>query len=166
MTCVDNQQVQDLLVFGHTISRIWNTCHLTILVIMRERQLELQLGSNLSTFQLLVSRASLFALFPSGQAYLRYHPLCISTKQYTYFAIAYASNVTIVLPYGTVGVIGGWFQGGGHSTYTSYYGLGADQILALEVVTADGRFVTADPTNTDLFWALRGGGGGKSYPDT
>ncbi|KAE8441326.1 hypothetical protein EG329_005521 [Mollisiaceae sp. DMI_Dod_QoI] len=71
-------------------------------------------------------------------------------------------NVTIVIPGGsTVGPIGGFFQGGGHSSYTSFYGLGADQILAIEVVTADGRFVTADPNNnTDLFWALRGGGGG------
>lgn len=41
------------------------------------------------------------------------------------------------------------------------YGMAADQILALEVVTADGRFVTATPTeNSDLFWALGGGGGG------
>jgi FAD/FMN-containing dehydrogenase len=40
------------------------------------------------------------------------------------------------------------------------YGMGADQALAFEVVTADGRFVTADESsNSDLFWALRGGGG-------
>jgi hypothetical protein len=38
--------------------------------------------------------------------------------------------------------------------------MAADQVLAFEVVTADGRFVTAsDTVNTDLFWALRGGGG-------
>jgi hypothetical protein len=38
--------------------------------------------------------------------------------------------------------------------------MAADQILAYEVVTADGRFVTAsDNVNSDLFWALRGGGG-------
>jgi FAD/FMN-containing dehydrogenase len=41
------------------------------------------------------------------------------------------------------------------------HGMAADQILALEVVMADGRFVTATPThNSDLFWALSGGGGG------
>jgi hypothetical protein len=38
--------------------------------------------------------------------------------------------------------------------------MAADQVLAFEVVTADGRFVTAsNKVNRDLFWALRGGGG-------
>ena len=38
--------------------------------------------------------------------------------------------------------------------------MAADHVMALEVVTADGRFVTASPKkNPDLFWALRGGGG-------
>ena len=41
------------------------------------------------------------------------------------------------------------------------YGMAADHIMALEVVTATGEFVTASPeTNKDLYWALRGGGGG------
>lgn len=41
------------------------------------------------------------------------------------------------------------------------FGIGADQVLALEVVTANGRFVTATPSvNSDLYWALLGGGGG------
>lgn len=54
--------------------------------------------------------------------------------------------------------------------------MGADQVLSLQVVTADGTFRTASPTeNTDLFWAIRGGGGStfgvvtsmiiKAYPD-
>lgn len=38
--------------------------------------------------------------------------------------------------------------------------MAADQVLSIEVVTPDGRFVTASLTqNPDLFWALRGGGG-------
>ncbi|CAG8948804.1 hypothetical protein HYFRA_00001927 [Hymenoscyphus fraxineus] len=60
----------------------------------------------------------------------------------------------------TVGITGGYIAGGGHSPLSSLHGMGADQVLSMEVVTADGRFVTADfEHNTDLFWALRGGGG-------
>ncbi|ORX99202.1 hypothetical protein BCR34DRAFT_495535, partial [Clohesyomyces aquaticus] len=60
----------------------------------------------------------------------------------------------------TVGAFGGWVQGGGHGPLTSYFGLGSDQVLSIEVVTADGRFLHADmEENTDLFWAIRGGGG-------
>lgn len=72
-------------------------------------------------------------------------------------------NATIVVPGGTtVGAIGGFFQGGGHSTLTSLYGLGSDQVLAINVVTADGRFITVDPDNNDdLLYAMRGGGPGK-----
>jgi FAD/FMN-containing dehydrogenase len=73
-------------------------------------------------------------------------------------------NMNIVVPGGsTVGVYGGWFLGGGHSVLASAYGLGSDQALSLQVVTADERFVTADPSSiTDLFYALRGGGPGQS----
>jgi FAD/FMN-containing dehydrogenase len=73
-------------------------------------------------------------------------------------------KMTLVVPGGsTVGAYGGWMAGGGHSTLGSLYGLGSDQALSLQVVTADGRFVTADPdTNTDLYYALRGGGPGTS----
>ena len=39
--------------------------------------------------------------------------------------------------------------------------MAADHVIAFQVVTADGRFVTAsEESNSDLFWALRGGGGG------
>ncbi|PWY66520.1 hypothetical protein BO94DRAFT_551492 [Aspergillus sclerotioniger CBS 115572] len=61
----------------------------------------------------------------------------------------------------TVGVEGGYVLGGGHSPMSSVYGLAADQVLALEVVLANGRFVTVtEQSDPDLFWALRGGGGG------
>ncbi|KAF2741212.1 FAD binding domain-containing protein [Polyplosphaeria fusca] len=60
----------------------------------------------------------------------------------------------------TVGIFGGYIQGGGHSPLTSLYGTGADQVLSYDVVTAAGDFVVANSTsNADLFWALRGGGG-------
>ncbi|KAE8448784.1 hypothetical protein EG329_008786 [Mollisiaceae sp. DMI_Dod_QoI] len=61
----------------------------------------------------------------------------------------------------SVGLFGGYSQGGGHSMLGSLHGMGADQVLSIQVVTADGNFITASPTeNTDLFWALRGGGAG------
>ncbi|KAI9793346.1 MAG: hypothetical protein M1816_000238 [Peltula sp. TS41687] len=61
----------------------------------------------------------------------------------------------------TVGLSGGWTQGGGTSALASTYGLGADQTLEFEVVTADGKLLTASPRqNRDLYWALSGGGGG------
>jgi hypothetical protein len=57
--------------------------------------------------------------------------------------------------------MGGWIQGGGHSPASSVWGIGADHALGFEIVTADGQFVTANKhENQDLFWALRGDGGG------
>jgi FAD/FMN-containing dehydrogenase len=59
-----------------------------------------------------------------------------------------------------VGVIG-YAIGGGISWLGRAYGLAANNVQAIEMVTADGRLVRADArTETDLFWALRGGGGG------
>jgi hypothetical protein len=82
-------------------------------------------------------------------------------QSYELYAAAKEQGVTVIGGEGeTVGVAGGYIQGGGHSPLSSIYGLAADQVLAYEVVTADGRFVTAsDTVNSDLFWALRGGGG-------
>jgi len=61
----------------------------------------------------------------------------------------------------TVGIAGGYTQGGGHSILSSVYGLGADQVLEWEVVTAAGEHLIATPEkNSDLYWALSGGGGG------
>jgi hypothetical protein len=58
-------------------------------------------------------------------------------------------------------VTGGYSQGGGHSPLMQLYGMGADQVVALEVVTAAGFFITATPeVNSDLYWAMLGGGGG------
>ncbi|KAK0702405.1 hypothetical protein B0H67DRAFT_614299 [Lasiosphaeris hirsuta] len=61
----------------------------------------------------------------------------------------------------TVGIAGGYTQGGGHSLLSSLYGLAADNVLEWEVVTPGGNRVVATPTkNSDLYWALSGGGGG------
>ena len=81
---------------------------------------------------------------------------------YDLFRLMESKNITLVTADGsTVGAYGGYMQGGGYSAISSLYGLAADQVLSMEVVTADGRFVIADRyTNRDLFWAMRGGGGG------
>ncbi|KAH6616421.1 FAD binding domain-containing protein [Boeremia exigua] len=61
----------------------------------------------------------------------------------------------------TVG-LAGFLQGGGHSILSTELGLAADQALSFEVVTADGKLLVASATeNTDLYWALSGGGGGN-----
>jgi hypothetical protein len=80
---------------------------------------------------------------------------------YEIYAAAHAQGLVVIGGEGqTVGAMGGYVQGGGHSPLSSLHGMAADQLLNLEVVTADGRFVTANAKeNADLFWALRGGGG-------
>ncbi|KAK4159144.1 hypothetical protein QBC43DRAFT_133331 [Cladorrhinum sp. PSN259] len=76
----------------------------------------------------------------------------------------------------TVGPAGGYTQGGGHSALSTSFGLSADNTLEWEVVTAAGKLITASRTqNSDIYWALSGGGGGnygvvvsmtvKSFPD-
>ena len=72
-----------------------------------------------------------------------------------------------------VGIIG-WSLGGGHGQLVPLHGLGADQILEVELIGADGSIIITNANGTDvyngefhqyienddLFWALRGGGGG------
>src|ERR1044071_2998356 len=56
--------------------------------------------------------------------------------------------------------IAGLTLGGGFGYLTRRFGWTSDNVLSMDVVTADGRVVTAsEKQNSDLFWALRGGGG-------
>lgn len=61
----------------------------------------------------------------------------------------------------TVG-LGGLALGGGYGYYTRIFGLTSDNLLELEMVDATGKLLLINnSTNEDLFWALRGGGGGS-----
>ncbi|KAL3458399.1 hypothetical protein BJX64DRAFT_301938 [Aspergillus heterothallicus] len=61
----------------------------------------------------------------------------------------------------TVGAAGGWITGGGHSILSNELGLGVDNVQQLKAVLPNGTHVTANRCqNQDLFFALRGGGGG------
>ncbi|KIW30416.1 uncharacterized protein PV07_06160 [Cladophialophora immunda] len=71
-----------------------------------------------------------------------------------------AYNLTIVGGSDPDVGIGGWTMGAGHSPISSVYGLGADQVLEMDVVTANGtRLTVNEDSYPDLFWAIRGGGG-------
>ncbi len=81
-----------------------------------------------------------------------------TTGQYTELAQQYG----LATPFGDAASVGlgGITLGGGIGFLTRKYGLTIDNLLAVELVTAEGQIVQASATeNEDLFWALRGGGG-------
>ncbi|KAL3473790.1 hypothetical protein BJX99DRAFT_192121 [Aspergillus californicus] len=81
--------------------------------------------------------------------------------QELYSVLADKKRVVVAGAAHTVGTAGGYIQGGGHSFLGPWKGMASDNALQFTVVTADGDLVIANEyRNSDLFWALRGGGGG------
>lgn len=74
------------------------------------------------------------------------------------------ASYDLALPAGSCPTVGvaGLTLGGGVGVLSRKFGLTCDNLLAARVVVADGRVLTCDANhNADLFWALRGGGGGN-----
>jgi FAD/FMN-containing dehydrogenase len=76
----------------------------------------------------------------------------------------------VVTPHGLAPLLGssphvgivGYILGGGLGWLGRHYGMAVDSVRAVELVTADGELIRAsDDDNSDLFWGLRGGGGGS-----
>lgn len=59
-----------------------------------------------------------------------------------------------------VGIVG-WMQGGGHGPLSQTYGMGVDNLIQATIVSPQGTLITVNECmHPDLFWAIRGGGGG------
>jgi FAD/FMN-containing dehydrogenase len=66
-------------------------------------------------------------------------------------------NLTIVAGGSETVGIGGYLTGGGHGALRATYGMEADQVLEMEVVTPGGDILTINECqNQYLFWAMRG----------
>jgi FAD/FMN-containing dehydrogenase len=82
----------------------------------------------------------------------------LTAKEYSVAAAAHG----LATPFGDTGSVGiaGLTLGGGIGWLVRKFGLAIDALVAVEIVTADGRQVTASAdSHPDLFWAVRGGGG-------
>ena len=81
--------------------------------------------------------------------------------QDAYEAVHAKNRVVVGGTEATVGAVGGYCLGGGHSPLSPRHGLCVDNVLQYKIVTPDGEVKVANAyQNQDLLWALRGGGPG------
>lgn len=76
----------------------------------------------------------------------------------------FLSTKNLAVPVGSCPTVGvsGHVTGGGYGLLARSFGLACDNLINLEIVTADGKTLTANVNeHSDLFWACRGGGGGS-----
>jgi hypothetical protein len=79
------------------------------------------------------------------------------TEMYDIYTATAKHNHTVVGGGAKSVGISGYISGGGHSVLAPRFGLAADQVLEMQVVTPGGQILTVNEDgNTDLFWALRG----------
>jgi FAD/FMN-containing dehydrogenase len=79
-------------------------------------------------------------------------------------ALTTLASQGLATPNGTCATVaaGGFVTGGGIGPQTRKYGAACDPLVGAQVVLADGRILSTSPyEKSDLFWALRGGGGGN-----
>ncbi|KAJ3690546.1 hypothetical protein LUZ61_019710 [Rhynchospora tenuis] len=106
--------------------------------------------SNLNLVQ--VDPTSATAWFESG-----------ATLGEIYYNVAAKSNGTLGFTAGSCATVGsgGHISGGGFGLLSRKYGLAADNILDVIFIDPNGRILNRSMMDEDVFWALRGGGGGS-----
>lgn len=81
----------------------------------------------------------------------------VGAQMHMLFTYLNTLNQTVIGGSGKTVGLGGYITGGGHSPLSPRYGLAADNVLEMEVVTPAGEIVTVNECRyPDLFWALRG----------
>jgi FAD/FMN-containing dehydrogenase len=137
-----------------------------VVSLARETGLELAIrsgghslaGHGTSEGGIVIDLSDMHALEIDAEKRLAWAQTGLSAAEYTAKADAY-DLATGFGDTGSVG-IGGLTLGGGIGFLVRKHGLTIDNLLAADVVTADGQIVRADAsTHPDLFWAIRGGGG-------
>ncbi|EPS31792.1 hypothetical protein PDE_06750 [Penicillium oxalicum 114-2] len=78
------------------------------------------------------------------------------------YEAAYKAERTLVGSEDVTVGLGGQISNGGHGILSIHHGLSSDQVLQATIITSEGRRLVAnDEQNQDIFWALRGAGGGQ-----